>query len=112
MATMVLVNHCNAGHSAYYPQCLFDVSHPGSSSPDPEAWQQTLTNTQIPIGAWLVAFTKIVYDRELAISEKSVKPASILHNASLILGKQIIHILPEGYVDDMWTYPCDHTDLA
>ena len=48
-----------------------------------------------------MTFTKIVYDRELAISEKSVKPASILHNASLILGKQIIHILPEGSVDYM-----------
>lgn len=41
---------------------------------------------------------KLVYDRELAISEIHVKPGSILHNSSLILGKQIIHILPEGYV--------------
>ena len=40
----------------------------------------------------------MLYDRELAVSERSVKPASILHNSSLILGKQIIHILPEGYV--------------
>ena len=71
-----------------------------------------LTNKQIPIEAWLVAFTKIIYDRELAVSERSVKPASILHNASLILGKQIIHILPEGYVDDMWTFLYNHTDLA
>lgn len=27
-----------------------------------------------------------------------MKPASVLHNSSLILGKQIIHILPEGWV--------------
>ncbi|KAL6721098.1 hypothetical protein ACLMJK_000198 [Lecanora helva] len=50
----------------------------------------------IPFTAWLIAFTKIFYDRELAVSERIVKPASILHNSSLILGKQIIHILPEG----------------
>jgi nucleoporin POM152 len=39
-----------------------------------------------------------MWDSELAISERSVKPGAILHNASLILGKQIINILPEGYV--------------
>ena len=39
----------------------------------------------------------MLYDRELAVSERRVKPADILHNASLILGKQTIHILPEGY---------------
>ncbi|KAL9076399.1 MAG: hypothetical protein Q9161_001115 [Pseudevernia consocians] len=50
----------------------------------------------IPVTSWFLAFTKIVYDRELAVSERSVKPASILQNSSLILGKQIIHILPEG----------------
>ncbi|MCJ1338508.1 hypothetical protein MMC09_003796 [Bachmanniomyces sp. S44760] len=50
----------------------------------------------IPIGAVLAALTKVFYDRELAISGRSVKASSILHNASLILGKQIIHILPEG----------------
>ena len=54
---------------------------------------------QIPIEAWLGAFTKVLYDREVAIAERSVKPASILHNASLILGKQIVHILPEGFVE-------------
>lgn len=37
-----------------------------------------------------------MWDSELAISERSVKPGAILHNASLILGKQIINILPEG----------------
>ncbi|KAL8711117.1 MAG: hypothetical protein Q9220_004498 [cf. Caloplaca sp. 1 TL-2023] len=50
----------------------------------------------IPVEAWMIAFTRLFYDRELAISERRVKPATVLHNASLILGKQIIHILPEG----------------
>lgn len=51
---------------------------------------------QIPLEAWLVAAIRLFYDRELAVSERRVKPANVLHNASLILGKQIIHILPEG----------------
>ncbi|KAL9595444.1 MAG: hypothetical protein Q9219_006435 [cf. Caloplaca sp. 3 TL-2023] len=52
----------------------------------------------IPLEAWLIAFTRMFYDRELAVAERRVKPASVLHNSSLILGKQIIHILPEGSV--------------
>ena len=44
-----------------------------------------------------MAFSKLLYDRELAISERKVKPADITHNSSVILGKQVIHILPEGY---------------
>ncbi|KAL8844337.1 MAG: hypothetical protein Q9176_001247 [Flavoplaca citrina] len=50
----------------------------------------------IPLETWLIAFTRLFYDRELAVSERRVKPANVLHNSSLILGKQIIHILPEG----------------
>ena len=50
----------------------------------------------IPLGAWLGAMLKFMYDRELAISEHRVKPANILQNSSIILGKQIIQILPEG----------------
>ncbi|KAI1932797.1 hypothetical protein LOZ66_006737 [Ophidiomyces ophidiicola] len=50
----------------------------------------------IPFSAWMAAFVKVAYDRELSISERRVNPADILHNSSLILGKQIIHILPEG----------------
>ncbi|KAJ9611604.1 hypothetical protein H2200_004788 [Cladophialophora chaetospira] len=50
----------------------------------------------IPILAWLGALFKVAYDRELSISEHRVKPADILQNSSIILGKQIIHILPEG----------------
>jgi nucleoporin POM152 len=50
----------------------------------------------IPIFAWLGALVKVAYDRELSISEHRVKPADIFQNSSIILGKQIIHILPEG----------------
>lgn len=41
---------------------------------------------------------KTVFDREEGISEGRVRPASILHNSSLIMGRQIINILPEGLV--------------
>ncbi|KAB8236725.1 putative nuclear envelope pore membrane protein [Aspergillus alliaceus] len=51
----------------------------------------------IPIGVWISGMVKLAYDRELSISERSVKPGDIIHNASLILGKQIVHILPEGF---------------
>ena len=50
----------------------------------------------IPLLTWLGALMKVAYDRELSISEHRVKPADILQNSSIILGKQIIHILPEG----------------
>jgi nucleoporin POM152 len=50
----------------------------------------------IPVQAWAVGLVGFLWDSELAISERSVKPGSILHNASLILGKQIVNILPEG----------------
>lgn len=50
------------------------------------------------MGAWLAGLVKVAYDRELSISERKVKPGDIIHNASLILGKQIVHILPEGSV--------------
>ena len=50
----------------------------------------------LPLGVWFLGLTRFMYDRELAVLERRIKPASILHNASLILGKQIVHILPEG----------------
>ncbi|OOF98503.1 hypothetical protein ASPCADRAFT_42816 [Aspergillus carbonarius ITEM 5010] len=50
----------------------------------------------VPVGAWISGMVKLAYDRELSLSERSVKPGDIIHNASLILGKQIVHILPEG----------------
>ena len=65
-----------------------------------------LQETQIPLETWLIAFTRLFYDRELAVSERRVKPANVLHNSSLILGKQIIHILPEGCVSSKVSAPC------
>ena len=50
----------------------------------------------IPVLAWAGALMKVFYDRELSISDHRVDPAGILHNSSLILGRQIIQILPEG----------------
>ncbi|KAF2714118.1 hypothetical protein K504DRAFT_399891 [Pleomassaria siparia CBS 279.74] len=50
----------------------------------------------LPMQSWAVSLVAFLWDSELAISERSVKPGPILHNASLILGKQIINILPEG----------------
>jgi nucleoporin POM152 len=50
----------------------------------------------IPVQAWAISLVGFLWDSELAISERSVKPGAILHNASLILGKQIVNILPEG----------------
>lgn len=43
-----------------------------------------------------MAFLRVFWDREVAISEQYVKVSSVTQNASLILGKQIINILPEG----------------
>ncbi len=53
-------------------------------------------NVGLPLHAWVLAIAKVFYDRELSISEHYVKTSSILHNASLISGRQIINILPEG----------------
>jgi nucleoporin POM152 len=53
---------------------------------------------QIPLMGFLFATLKSFFDKELAISEHSVRASHILHNNSLIMGKQIINILPEGYV--------------
>ncbi|KAI9822860.1 MAG: hypothetical protein M1826_000353 [Phylliscum demangeonii] len=50
----------------------------------------------IPLEAWLIGLTRILYDREVAVSERKVKPGDILRNSALILGRQTIHILPEG----------------
>ncbi|KAK6608962.1 hypothetical protein H4I96_02893 [Botrytis cinerea] len=50
----------------------------------------------LPLQGWFLLLTKTFFDSELAISENSVRPANILHNSSLIMGRQIINILPEG----------------
>ncbi len=67
-----------------------------STSGIPGAKSKLLTLAQFPWQAWVLGFVKVFYDRELAISEHNVKVSSILHNSSLIMGRQIINILPEG----------------
>ncbi|RCI11158.1 hypothetical protein L249_7496 [Ophiocordyceps polyrhachis-furcata BCC 54312] len=53
-------------------------------------------NIPLPWQSWLLGIAKVLYDRELSISEHSVRVSNILNNHSLISGKQIINILPEG----------------
>ncbi|QUC17185.1 uncharacterized protein UV8b_01426 [Ustilaginoidea virens] len=53
-------------------------------------------NIPLPWQTWLLGLAKVLYDREISISEHNVKVSSILNNHSLIMGKQIINILPEG----------------
>lgn len=53
-------------------------------------------NIPLPWQTWLLGFAKVLYDREISISEHNVKVSSILNNHSLIMGRQIINILPEG----------------
>lgn len=50
----------------------------------------------MPISSFAAGFWKLLYDRELSISEKSVKWYDIVHNNSHIQGKYTVHILPEG----------------
>jgi nucleoporin POM152 len=51
---------------------------------------------QLPWQSVLLGFVKVLYDREISVSEHNVKVSNILNNHSLIMGKQIINILPEG----------------
>lgn len=53
-------------------------------------------NVNLPLTSWLLGFAKVFYDREIGIMEHNVKVSNILHNSSLISGRQIINILPEG----------------
>lgn len=55
-----------------------------------------LTSKQLPIEGWLIAMAKTFFDSEISVSEHSVRASNILHNSSLIMGKQIINVLPEG----------------
>ena len=50
----------------------------------------------MPIVTLAGLVVKTMWDHEMALSERTVKLSSILHNQSLIMGKQIINILPEG----------------
>ena len=51
----------------------------------------------LPIGAGFAAIGRSFWGAyEMAVNEHNVNPQSVMHNDSLILGRQIIHILPEG----------------
>ncbi|KAB8532592.1 hypothetical protein FH972_025537 [Carpinus fangiana] len=51
----------------------------------------------LPFSAALAPFARMLFsDKEYAISEHRVKAADILNDPKLILGRQIINILPEG----------------
>ncbi|KAI2634476.1 hypothetical protein GGS21DRAFT_104520 [Xylaria nigripes] len=50
----------------------------------------------MPFQGLILGALKMFHDNEMAITEHNVKLSSILHNSSLIMGKQIINILPEG----------------
>lgn len=49
-----------------------------------------------PVFAWLGALYGFADRRENSLSETWLNPEKILHNSSIILGKQIVQILPEG----------------
>jgi hypothetical protein len=46
----------------------------------------------------LIYSTLVIYDRELSITERSVKWYDIVNNNSHIQGKYTVYLLPEGYV--------------
>ncbi|KAF2155355.1 hypothetical protein K461DRAFT_266638 [Myriangium duriaei CBS 260.36] len=50
----------------------------------------------IPLGAALMGLLRLVYDREVTISGSKVKYSNVIHDSSLLLGRQTIKILPEG----------------
>ncbi|KAF8250238.1 hypothetical protein K440DRAFT_659681 [Wilcoxina mikolae CBS 423.85] len=49
-----------------------------------------------PFFSLLAGVWKLLYDRELSISERRVKWGDIIHNDTHIMGKYTVHILPEG----------------
>ncbi|KAL2889998.1 Nucleoporin POM152 [Ceratocystis lukuohia] len=53
-------------------------------------------NVSLPFQFGVAALWKAFFDSEIAISEHNVRVSHIIHNSSLIMGKQIINILPEG----------------
>jgi hypothetical protein len=79
-------------------QLAAHVQHWGMYA-SPAASTLATDTRQIPLQPWLIGFLKVFYDREISVSEQSVKVSSILHNHSLIMGRQIINILPEGFVN-------------
>lgn len=54
-------------------------------------------NIQFILTTWLLSIVNLMFsESEISLSGSDVKVNNILHNQSLIMGKQIINILPEG----------------
>ncbi|KAK8038017.1 hypothetical protein PG994_014784 [Apiospora phragmitis] len=54
-------------------------------------------NIQFILTTWLLSIVNLMFsESEISLSGSDVKVNNILHNSSLIMGKQIINILPEG----------------
>lgn len=53
-------------------------------------------NIGLPIVPLLTYFAKTVYNKELSLSDTRVDPGHLVDQAEIILGKQIINLLPEG----------------
>jgi nucleoporin POM152 len=54
-------------------------------------------NIPLPFTSWLLGVAKVFFDKELSTSERYIGASNILRNSSLIQGRQIINILPEGF---------------
>ena len=53
-------------------------------------------NLSLPYGSVLTALARIFYNKELSLSDTRVNPGRLIDQADIILGKQIINLLPEG----------------
>lgn len=82
-------------HAAMNAMLMFRIP---VSSADDAILTTLLMSKQLPLEGWLMAMAKTFFDSEISVSEHSVRASNILHNSSLIMGKQIINVLPEGLV--------------
>lgn len=53
-------------------------------------------NMSLPWGRLLAGVWGLIYSKELSLSDTRVNPNEVIHGSSIILGKQIINLLPEG----------------
>ena len=53
-------------------------------------------NLSLPYAAIFLSISKLFYDRELSLSDTRVNPGYLVDPSEIILGRQIINLLPEG----------------
>lgn len=53
-------------------------------------------NMSLPWQSFALGAAKLVYNKELSLSDTRVNPNDVIHGSNIILGKQIINLLPEG----------------